>query len=67
MVCRNISDLDELDKVECWESETVVPAGGIFDEIKVNWSAVNLLSLGPVNLDVLGETIKPVVNSLSNS
>ena len=56
-----------LDEVECQDLEAVVPASGVFDEIEVDWSAVDLSSLGPVDLGVLGGTVEPAVDSLPNS
>jgi len=83
MVRRNLESLDELeaeeslevvaptnnalDEVECQDLEAVVPASCAFDEVEVDWSAVDLSSLGPVDLGVLDETVEPVVDSSSNS
>ena len=67
MVCQNLSDLDQLEEAERRESEAVVPASSIFDGVEVDWSAVDLSSLGPVDLGALDETIEPVVSSSLNS
>ena len=67
MVCQNLSDLDQLEEAERWESEAVVPASSVFNGVEVDWSAVDLLSLGPVDLGALDKTVEPVVSSSSNS
>ena len=67
IVYRDLVLLEELEAVEHWESEAVIPASSVFNEVEVDWSAVDLSSLGPVNLGALDKTIKLVVGSLSNS
>ena len=67
MVRRNLDSLDELEQVERRESGAVVPASGVFDGVELDWNAVHLSNLGPVDLGVLGETVEPVVGSSSNS
>jgi hypothetical protein len=67
MVRRNLESLDELEEIERRESEAVIPASGIFDEI--DWNTADFSGLGPelAGLGSSGGTVVQVVDNASNS